>query len=402
VSGRSIDHAPAGHTVGVLGDRWRADVTPWGALRGWDDGVSLDWWVAADDRWHDPSLEPTVRQSRLEGTPVIETRLRIPRGDAVQRVYSVADGGGHTIIELHNDSPSPIALALAGTPVLSQRPSATMPIEGIDLPVNTVAFPIGHQATVIVAIAHRSPSVGPLPQLPAAQAVIRGWLNLCHRASRLDTPDTTATAVVAARCDLLLGGLAAPSQPVDFLLGVGELVRMNTAAEAFVPEVSDAVAALVQHHDDPLLGAALDAAERVCIAAGEARAVRDLAAIRTRLQPAPAGRAAVDATGVRMVVYAERALVDGTQLFPLGMPSSWFGCNFEVHHVPTSPRTAISLAVRWHGERPAVLWEQSGGSLTLTAPHMDAGWSSDSSDGEALWPAPPGVVAQSDDSISFG
>ena len=33
----------------------RASVTPWGAVEPWDGGERLDWYVAADDRWHVPA-----------------------------------------------------------------------------------------------------------------------------------------------------------------------------------------------------------------------------------------------------------------------------------------------------------------------------------------------------------
>ena len=64
----------------------------------------LNWFVAADDRWHVPAVEPTVRQQRLAGTPVTETRVRVPHGDVVHTVYSCADAGGVTVIEVVNES----------------------------------------------------------------------------------------------------------------------------------------------------------------------------------------------------------------------------------------------------------------------------------------------------------
>ena len=91
-----------GVTTGVLGGRWRATVTPWGAVVPWDGSPTLDWHVAADDRWHSPGREAAVRQTRLDGTCVVETRLRVPDVDAVQRVWSVPDAGGLTLIEIEN------------------------------------------------------------------------------------------------------------------------------------------------------------------------------------------------------------------------------------------------------------------------------------------------------------
>ena len=71
--------------------------------------------------------------------------MRIPDGDAVQRVYSVADDGGLTIIEVTNESTLPIAVAFTGGGLLSRRPPTSMPPQGIDLPADAVIHPIGHQ-----------------------------------------------------------------------------------------------------------------------------------------------------------------------------------------------------------------------------------------------------------------
>ena len=86
-------------TTGVTGRPWRASITEWGAIQPWDDGPTLDWFVAADDRWHVVAEETSVRQRRIEGTPVVETRVRVPSGDVVQRIFTVADAGGLTIVE---------------------------------------------------------------------------------------------------------------------------------------------------------------------------------------------------------------------------------------------------------------------------------------------------------------
>jgi hypothetical protein len=46
--------------------------------------------------------------------------------------------------------------------------------------------------------------------------------------------------------------------------------------------------------------------------------------------------------------------------------------------------------VRWHGERPAVLWEQTDPGTDLTAPVCAPDWHTTELRGEALWPAPAG------------
>ncbi|MGB1724410.1 MAG: hypothetical protein ACPHJ1_09130, partial [Ilumatobacteraceae bacterium] len=72
----------------------------------------LNWFVAAEDRWHDPAADPTVRQEALGGTPVTVTRLRVPGGDVVQTIRSVPDGGGHTVVTFDNESQAAVAVVL--------------------------------------------------------------------------------------------------------------------------------------------------------------------------------------------------------------------------------------------------------------------------------------------------
>ena len=177
-------------TTGVAGGSWRADVTPWGAIVPWDGSPSLDWYVAADDRWHVPSREPAVRQERLSGTAVVETRVRVPTGDAVQRVFSIADAGGLTVVEVENDSTLPIAVAFAGRDgVLTDRPVGAVPIEGIEIPAPRIVLPVGHRSTVRVAIGHDGSLALGLPApLPSAIQVTNGWLALTGTASRFELP----------------------------------------------------------------------------------------------------------------------------------------------------------------------------------------------------------------------
>ena len=87
------------------------------------------------------------------------------------------------------------------------------------------------------------------------------------------------------------------------------------------------------------------------------------------------------ATMADLTALAE-AVVDQTQ----ALLYRW---QCTTHGVPTGPRSTVGFAVRWHGERPAVLWEQQGPTQLLTAPAVDADWSSNAASGEALWSEPP-------------
>ncbi len=381
--------------TGVLGQDWRADVTAHGSIEPWDGAPPLDWHVAADDRWHSPAAEVAVRQRRIDGAPVFETRLRIPGGDAVQRVWSVPDAGGLTCVEVTNESPLPIACAFTRADLQTARPPTAVPIQGIDLPAaTTTVLPIGHRASVTVGLAHATTGGGGrLPdRLPDAAAVARGWVGLSQRASRLELPDPAAIdAVVAARCDLVLGGLADPeTDDAGFLVGVGELVRLGELADAALAEVVPDVAAVVERLG-PQPGwaadAALTAATVALAAAGEHRAVSDVARILAGRPSIPV-RSAPTATGPLAVAAVERQLLRGGTLFPDGIPPSWRGTGIEAHGLIAGPATRLSFAVRWHGANPAVLWEVDGDPLVLTAPAVDPSWSTSATTGEALWRTP--------------
>ena len=76
---------------------------------------------------------------------------------------------------------------------------------------------------------------------------------------------------------------------------------------------------------------------------------------------------------------------------PAGLPANWLGINFEVFDLPTSGTGTISFAVRWHGDRPAMLWEQSPGTdgpVPLTFARSRTGLAI----GRALWRGVVGPV----------
>ena len=377
-------------TIGVLGQHWRATVTPSGSVLQWDGLPALSWYVAADDRWHRPEVEPSIRQHRVAGTPVVETRLRIPSGDAVHRVFAVADGAGMTIIEVENDSSLPIAVAFDGVPLLSRRPPTDARVAGLELSTAAMMFPIGHHATLTVAIPHDG-RVRPLPSmLPSSAQVVAGWTAIAERSSRLAVPDVgLIESISSARCELLLNGLGSPTDdPVAFLLEADEILRMTGDAADWVPEIADAVHAVLRLPDAWDVRAALDAADSVLTVADERRATQDLARHRRGVAAAEPVVPADAQHGVRLVAAAQRRIACRSSLFPAGIPVEWLGQNFEVHGVPVGPSSVVSLAVRWHGERPAVLWEVTGAPVTLTSPVAAPQWSDAAPKGETLWPAP--------------
>jgi hypothetical protein len=64
-------------------------------------------------------------------------------------------------------------------------------------------------------------------------------------------------------------------------------------------------------------------------------------------------------------------------------PDEWLGHGVEVHHAPTR-WGRLSYAVRWHGARPALLWEHDAGDGVVLRSGLDPAWSTTAARGEAL------------------
>ena len=356
-------------------------------------------WLRPDDRWHVPSDESTVRQRRLRGAPVVETSLRVPGGDAVHTVYAAADHGGLTVVNVENRSSLPLAVAFSRRDLLTTRPPTDGPVHGIDLPPASIVLPVGHGASIRIALAHDGRPAGVLPtDLPAAEQVARGWVAQVDRSPRLVVPDEVLSdGVIAARADLLLAGPPDPDiDPAGFLLGVGELVTLGDDPKPWIDPVASVVVpfARVRRARQPAWddGRALAAAADVLRRAGERRGADDVEELAQRLGPC-APRPLVAPPGVRLVPWVVSGLVapalGGADLLPAEVDPAWFGRGIEVYDAAV-PMGRVSFAVRWHGPRPALLWECSA-PMRLRCPGLDAAWSTDDPRGEALLlaPAPP-------------
>lgn len=400
--------------IGALGAPGLATVDDRGrTMRG---GQVLDWWIGADDRWRIPSEETGVRQRTVGAAPVVETFVPVPGGEAVHRVWGAPGASGLAVVEVENASAAPFALALvlrpagggqlrdvaldgatvtvAGRPVLVlPRPPSRWAVaagepgrartivttgEASDGPFPATSDRRGVEAAFVHPVPHHTrfrvalvlePRLArgavDLGRLAAFDAVARGWSSQLDRGLRTDLPDDgLQRAVDSARAALLL-------------LGAG-------------PADSDVVAALEDWGFDteaaaswrrlPLL-ARRKAARREPVEGPWARVVEHLRAASPALAfpggPIPFLRA------VRAVVA--RDADSGVDLLP-GFPPDWLGRDLAVHGVPTAAGP-VSFAVRWHGERPALLWEAPEG-IRLTASRLDPLWEASGGSGEALLGAP--------------
>jgi hypothetical protein len=205
-----------------------------------------------------------------------------------------------------------------------------------------------------------------------------------------EVPDEVLTEqIVAARADALL---ASPddTDPVALVLTVHERGRLGEAMAQWVPSVRTAAVAIARaarqrpSWDD---AAALDAAADVLHRAGERRAADDVSAIVRRLPPAEPDPASAP-EGVRVLAWVERRLVHWPadvgapiDLVP-GFPPAWAGHSVAAYGLQWR-WAALGFAVRWHGRRPALLWEQNE-TGPLTCRRLDPSWSTDATRGESL------------------
>jgi hypothetical protein len=187
---------------------------------------------------------------------------------------------------------------------------------------------------------------------------------------------------------------------IDLLLDRAERVRLGDKPAQWVDEVAVATERILKQcaktqsvqwfEERALLGAGM-----VLNRAGESRGLQDFVSVWSRL--AEAGRisdlalASPEIAGtVRQIAWIESQLVaqrrDGViEICPCGIDKSWLGVNFECHKLLASPEHLISYAVRWHGEKPALLWEIDGPVGTkVAASAIDRTFSSTEMRGETL------------------
>jgi hypothetical protein len=407
-------------TVGIVASAGRALVDEKGSVTpGRDAAWSLGWWIGADDRWHFPSQEPAVRQRLVDGTPVVETAMRVPGGDAVQRVYGTRHGDHeYLVVEIHNQSRVPFAVALAlhaaertigldgdsvhvnGQPAvfLPGRPiyaatgrdmadvvaagRASDPSSVFGQPISDAAFlfPVAHTTVLRAAIPLDEPNQRPTFSALASSAdVVKGWQAQTRRGLRLELPPgRLADAIDANRRHLLLlheGRTAAPRQVAIALAQLGFTDESNEILEAELggePGSADS-ATLLQPLSPSQDGTTMARVNEMLDAASPTWTWPD------RLSTA------TFCSLVRDLLVRD---VPGGLSLCNELPPSWLGQSMEVHDAPTHAGR-LSFAVRWHGQRPALLWElerreDEGETVRLTAPGLDERLSTTDRKGDAL------------------
>ncbi len=362
-----------GVPVGVLGSRSPDAVDQFGNLLT-SRGQRIEWRVIAEDRFHDPTYSTTLRRLPSDGV-VVETAMRIASGDIIERIYASKD---HTIIEFENATPAACAVAVivdgdirivvadrapmqwcAGADVatvssrLSGNETSAPPVlSGSEL-VGLV-WPVAHRTTLRIAI---GPSGVVVADLPAAEDVLRGWVPHLRRGLTVDIDDRVVqNAIDAARVGALVAapgvdlataraledwGFDAEAAAAWEKLGYLDRRRLRRSRDSGANVWETLTAALEINDGIGLLNAAHDVA------------IRD-------------SGSSVD-------------------LFP-HFPAAWLGLGIALNNVPLR-RGSMSVVLRWHGNRPALLWECEG-DFAITASKLSPEFCSDAKSGEVLLPEP--------------
>jgi hypothetical protein len=248
-----------------------------------------------------------------------------------------------------------------------------------------VAVPLAHRALVRVVV---GPWRGTAP--PPAERVAGGWVTQTDTGARFELPDALLMErIVAARADALL---TTPDEadPVELALTVHERCRLGEAAAPWVGRLRAAAVAIARGARRSAswdAHAALDAVADVLDRAGEVIGADDVNAIIRRLPPA-APDPPVAPEDVRLLAWIERRLVrwpadagGPIDLLP-GLPRDWAGHNVAVYGLRRRSAT-LGFAVRWHDERPALLWDLNE-RHPLTCRRLDPSWATDATRGETL------------------
>ncbi|HEY5171120.1 MAG TPA: hypothetical protein VIK54_05275 [Acidimicrobiia bacterium] len=330
--------------VGTLATGVTAEVDASGTVH--QGSLRLGWCVRSGSDWLVPGRDGPARRSRPHAAPVVQTALRIAGGDAIERVYAVGEGDdGIVVVEVENDSPEAIAVAFVvdAPGVVAVEPTGVL-VDGVRVVAfarrpgavesdNRLVFPVPHRTTVRVALTGAPVDVR---ALPAADAVGRAWDRVLDRGLRTELPEPLQSEVDAARADLLL---APPSADVFATLEAWGLDAEAVEMWARLPTLARRAARRMR-------GAGLLGETRAALVREEGRAIEVLPGFRV----------------------------------------AWLGVPIAAHGVPLR-HGLCSLALRWHGARPALLWEAPIGS-TVRAPALDPTWSSNEPVGETLLAEP--------------
>ncbi|MDG1876508.1 MAG: hypothetical protein P8I99_03720 [Acidimicrobiales bacterium] len=425
-------------TIAVTDSSWRVE---WGAKSGADWRLAATQAAVRQDRVDDTPVFETWM--RVPGGDVVQRVGVVNDGD-----------GRALVIEYENASPDAVVVATAGIAAAAMTTDHDgASIDGVpwirsarlgaatvgsDIWAAIAANPTGTDAdgaggaailtpvphrqrvTVVVAIEGEIPNREVTPE-----DIASGWRAVTADALEVEVPDVQlSSAWRRVICDLVLA--AGTDDPVvageaAWWLDLAGLHREADRGRAAVLRAADrgaldaagaAVGLRALASRDLRAGETSDLAEvagpmaaiagplldqttaRLVARATEVHApevASDASALAERLTIAdrePTSPVAAGAARVLGLLFADADITGRLSMLPK-VPESWQGQSIDVRRMVTG-LGSLSFSVRWHGNRPAVLWERTGGpdGAVLGCPGLDPSWSTSERNGEALLPAP--------------
>lgn len=342
-----------------------AGVAP-GALRTGEAGVELDGdpWIVparagaatvADDIWNAVAADPTGTEASGRGASAVLTPL--PHRQTVT-VTVVIDG------DRPEREVTPVEIAAGWRTVTSRALDLDVPDPDLTGAWRRVV------CDLILAAGDDDP-------VTAGEAA--WWLDL---AGLHDEADRGRLAVLRAADS---GRLDAEAAVVALRALAGREIR--TGEPSALAEVAGPLATLAGDRLDRVtVGLVARALERSAPdAAADARRVLDVAVLADREPGSPVAAGAARVLGH---LFADADVTGVLSMLP-SVPASWHGQPIDVRGMVTG-FGRLSFSVRWHGARPAVLWEREGGpeGAELRCEGLDPTWSTIERAGEALLEAP--------------
>lgn len=180
-----------------------ADVDSRGAVFLRRRPVSVEVWFGHGERWIRGTAGDGVRQTRVDGLPIIETRQKLEDGDITQTAWAdeAGDGQGRVVIELGNDGPVSVVAAVVvrpqkligtGSITMARVADSLLVVDGVPL------VDLGREPGAVVTAVDTVDASGLVDQLNLEDSTIEGTREL---------QDKSAQASIAAIIPLARGAL---------------------------------------------------------------------------------------------------------------------------------------------------------------------------------------------------
>jgi len=392
---KPVQVAPEGTLIGT-DDGFRAIVDDQGTVfpLGADHGVQ--WWVRYGDDWHQPNGETRQRQTRPGTAPILETTMHIPDGRVIATTWAAAATGPGVITEIRNESAAPIAIAVSPEPA----PWSTSP-QGKSGVVTVV-----HGSGMRFVVPGPGAEKAKPEDFPEAERVKAGWDKRFEEIADTQLPGTDLGGFKTQQLvDLFL---AEPTPDGACSLSAWGLPTEATRQIAEAAPSPEWLNAAVEHWARHRNLADFTEPRRIDLdqllrSAGRRTAPTDPQSLANLLAALGEHQAATDLQKQKPAqdVWPRRygALVEetskGLALFPDEFSADWYGKDLAVTGLATQ-WGQFGFALRWHGARPALLWELNPHpetSAVITTPGLDTSFESNKNEGETLLAEPPKVRA---------